>query len=136
MADEANAVDGDGVPVNYRMAFAYFVSRCGEGYGNELIREGKTPTQARNAIIHDLLAFASGEACRLARSEGREPDVTKWRIATERAFERAVIRTAKAATPAVDVDSVTGCADDQTFGDMEPDALRAAARKLLSTPEA
>lgn len=123
MDDEVSAVDEDGVPVNFRMAFAYFVSRCGEGYGKELMKEGKTPTQARNAIIHDLLAFAAGEACRVARSEGREPDVTKWRVATERAFERAVIRTAKQAEP--DADAAPGCADDQMFGNVPADVLRA-----------
>ena len=82
------------VPEDPWMAFAYFVSRCGEGFGKELLAQGKTETQARNIIIGCFLGFASGEACRVARSEGREPDIEKWRKATEDAFARASKRTA------------------------------------------
>lgn len=87
------------IPSDAREAFAYFVSRCAEGYGSELMKQGKTATQAKNAIIHHFLAFASGEACRIARSEGREPDITKWRGASDRAFERAVERTSAKTRP-------------------------------------
>jgi hypothetical protein len=87
------------VPTDPRLAFAYFVSRCGEGYGKELMLAGKTQTQARNCIIHDLLNFAAGEACRVARSEGREPDREKWLKAVTDAFERAVERTKPSIQP-------------------------------------
>lgn len=81
------------VPADPNMAFAYFVSRCAEGLGKELIAEGKTPTQAKNQIINHFLAFAAGEACRIARAEGRTPDRGKWHIAIDRAFDKALART-------------------------------------------
>lgn len=80
------------VPRDSYKAFAYFVGKCAEGFGKELIRDGKTATQARNAIIHCFLDFASGEACRIAKREGRSPDRRKWRKATDGAFDRAVKR--------------------------------------------
>lgn len=52
-----------------------------------------TDTQARNSIIADFLACAAGEACRIARSEGREPDEFLWMAAAQRAFRDANIRT-------------------------------------------
>lgn len=76
-------------------AFAYFVGKCAEGFGIELMHGGKTDTQARNTIIGCLLAFAAGEACRIARREGRDPDPTRWAKATTDAFDRAVKRTAR-----------------------------------------
>lgn len=81
-------------PVDPWGAFAYFVSKCADGFGRELIEQGKTETQARNAIIGCFLDFAAGEACRVARGEGRDPNSAKWRKATDDAFERAVKRTA------------------------------------------
>lgn len=74
-------------------AFAYFVGKCASGFGGELIAQGKTATEARNAVIGCFLDFAAGEACRIAREEGREPDPSKWRKATTGAFDRAVNRT-------------------------------------------
>lgn len=87
------------VPKDPWHAFAWFVSRCGEGFGRELMERGKTATQARNTIIGCFLDMAAGEACRLARSEGREPDPAKWRKAVDDAFERAVKRTATTMKP-------------------------------------
>lgn len=81
------------VPTDPRMAFAYFVSRCAEGYAKELLAEGKTPTEAKNAIIHHFLDFAAGEACRIAVSENRKPDHAKWHKATNAAFTKAIERT-------------------------------------------
>lgn len=83
----------ENVPDDPWYAFAYLVSRCGEGFGGELMRQGRTDTQARNAVIGCLLDFAAGEACRVARKEGREPDHSKWKNAADDAFERAVKRT-------------------------------------------
>ncbi len=82
------------VPDDPYLAFATLVSGCGNGLMKELILSGRTETQARNAVIHCFLAFASGEACRVARREGREPDKEKWTAATDKAFEKAVKRTA------------------------------------------
>jgi len=84
----------DDIPDDPYLAFATLVSRCGNGLMRELIDSGKTETQARNSVIHCFLAFASGEACRVARREGREPDKEKWTKATDSAFEKAVKRTA------------------------------------------
>lgn len=81
------------VPDDPYGAFAFFVSHCASGLYKELLEKGKTDTDARNAVIHCFLDFASGEACRVARSEGREPDHDKWRKATDDAFARAVKRT-------------------------------------------
>ena len=71
------------IPDDPYMAFAVLVSRCGNGLMKELMETGKTETQARNAVIHCFLDFASGESCRVARREGREPDRDKWRAACE-----------------------------------------------------
>lgn len=90
MADE---VDDDGVPDDPRKAFAYLVGRCCEGYGAGLIEQGRTEVEARNAIIHHFLDFAAGEACRIARSKGREPDRALWTKTVDEAFDRAVKRT-------------------------------------------
>lgn len=76
-------------------AFAFFVSKCASGFGKELIQQGRTDVQARNAVIGCFLDFAAGEACRIARREGREPDHEKWTQAVNDAFERAVKRTSK-----------------------------------------
>lgn len=76
------------------MAFATLVSKCCNGLMRELVADGKTETQARNAVIRTFLDFAAGEGCRVARREGREPDANKWAAATTDAFERAVKRTA------------------------------------------
>lgn len=94
---ETAAKSTNEVPADSAKAFAFFVNKCGAGYGGELLREGKTETEARNIIIHHFLDFAAGEACRVARREGREPDFEKWTKAVNNAFERAVKRTA---TPA------------------------------------
>ena len=83
------------IPTDSWGAFGVLVSRCASGLLNELIECGRTETQARNAIIHSFLHMAAGEACRVARREGREPDQSKWLKATEKAFERAVKRTDK-----------------------------------------
>lgn len=88
----------DKVPDDPYGAFAWFVSQCASGLYKELLEKGRTDTDARNAVIHCFLDFASGEACRIARREGREPDHDKWRKATDAAFERAVKR-AKATAP-------------------------------------
>jgi len=76
-------------------AFAWFVSHCASGFYKELLEKGKTDTEARNAVIHCFLDFAAGEACRIARRECREPGQEKWREATDKAFERAIKRTAE-----------------------------------------
>ena len=81
------------VPIAPRKAFAYFVSKCASGCGKELIEQGLTDVQACNAVIHMLLDFAAGEACRIARRDGRKPSIKKWREATKTAFEAAVERT-------------------------------------------
>lgn len=80
------------VPNDPYGAFAWFVSHCASGLYGELLERGKTDTEARNAVIHCFLDFASGEACRIAQREGRAPDHNKWREATDAAFERAVKR--------------------------------------------
>jgi hypothetical protein len=81
------------VPDDPYVAFALSVSRCASGLYKELLENGKSDTQARLAVIRCFLDFASGEACRVARGEGREPDQEKWWKATNDAFERAVKRT-------------------------------------------
>jgi len=78
------------VPADPWKAFAWFINKCASGFGTELMRDGKTATEARNAVIGCFLQMAAGEACRVARSEEREPDPAKWRAATDDAFERAV----------------------------------------------
>jgi hypothetical protein len=82
------------VPDDPYLAFAVLVGGCATGLMKELVSSGKTETQARNAVIHCFLDFASGEACRVARREGREPSKEKWTGATDRAWEKAVKRTA------------------------------------------
>lgn len=77
------------VPDDPYKAFAWMVSRCASGLCAELTKAGKTETQARNAVVHLLLRFAAGEACRIAREEGREPDPQKWLSATSGHFQRA-----------------------------------------------
>jgi hypothetical protein len=98
MTDHLPAADekADEAPINPWQAFAFFVSKCSEGFGQELMCEGKTETQARNAVIGCLLDFAAGEACRIARREGREPSHERWTKAVNDAFERAVRRTESA----------------------------------------
>lgn len=78
------------VPKDSWQAFAYFVSRCASGFHKELMEQGKTDKAARNSVIGCFLAMAAGEACRIARREGREPDHSKWRKATDDAFQRAL----------------------------------------------
>ena len=82
------------VPDDPWMAFAYLVGRCAEGLAKELLERGRSETQARNAVIRCFLDMAAGEACRQARREGREPDPSKWRKATDDSFERATKRSA------------------------------------------
>lgn len=82
------------VPADPWGAFAWFLNQCASGFARELMAQGKTETHARNAIIRCLVSAAAGEACRIARSEGREPNPTKWRQFTCTQFERAVKRTA------------------------------------------
>jgi hypothetical protein len=86
------------VPEDSYGAFAYFVSRCASGLYKELLEKGKTDVEARNAVIHCFLDFASGEACRVARGEGRDPDQDKWRQAADKAFARAIKRNASQPT--------------------------------------
>lgn len=86
----------DVAPADPWNAFAFFVGKCASGFGRELLQQGKTDTQARNAVIGCFLDFAAGEACRVARREGREPSPEKWTKAVNDAFERAVKRTAEA----------------------------------------
>ncbi len=86
------------VPRDPYGAFAWFASQCASGLYRELMEKGKTDTQSRNAVIHCFLDFAAGEACRVARREGREPNHEKWQKATDDAFERATKRTAPADT--------------------------------------
>jgi hypothetical protein len=69
------------VPDDTWKAFGYLVSRCASGAYKELVEKGRTDAQARNAVIHSFLDMASGEACRVARREGREPDREKWQKA-------------------------------------------------------
>lgn len=85
---------GPKIPDDPWKAFAYFVSRCASGFYKELVEQGKTETQARNAVIGCFLQMAAGAACRIARGEGREPAPEKWRKATKAAFDRAVKQTA------------------------------------------
>lgn len=80
-------------PLDPWKAFAFFVSKCATGFGRELMKSGKTETQARNAVVRCFLDMAAGEACRIARREGRKPDLAKWRKATNDAFDHAVERT-------------------------------------------
>lgn len=80
------------VPEDPYGAFAWMVSKCASGLYGELLQKGKTDTEARNAVIHCFLDFASGEACRVADREGRKPDQEKWRKATDDAFARACKR--------------------------------------------
>lgn len=86
------------LPADPVHAFAYRVSRCASGLLKELIEAGKTEPQARNAIIRYFLDFASGEACRVARSQGREPSRDNWLKAANDAFDKAVVRTDRAKT--------------------------------------
>jgi hypothetical protein len=65
-------------------------------YYLELLDAGKTDIEARNIIIHDLILLASCEACRIARSEDREPSRDLWHVAADWAFDLA------AAQPAVE----------------------------------
>lgn len=89
----------DQTPIDPYNAFAFFVSKCAEGFGAELMKNGKTDTQARNTIVGCFLDFAAGEACRIARREGREPDPDKLAKAVTDAFNRAVKRTARRPSP-------------------------------------
>lgn len=82
------------LPDNPHECLAVLVSRCAGGFAKEMIEAGYTATEARNMVVHHFVAFACGEACRIAREEGREPDPDKWRKATDIAFENAVERTA------------------------------------------
>ena len=84
---------GEHTPKDTWGAFGYLVSKCASGAYQELIERGKTDTQARNAIIHSFLDMASGEACRIARREGRAPDKEKWQAAIDAAWDRAIKRT-------------------------------------------
>lgn len=64
-------------------------------FANALIAgAGYNETQARNQTINLLLQMAAGEACRVARKEGREPDPNLWAAATRAAFKGAVRYTA------------------------------------------
>jgi len=81
------------VPADSWGAFTYLVGKCATGVARELVEQGKTPVQARNAVINAFIAMAAGEACRVAREEGRRPSAAKWRKATNDAFARAVKRT-------------------------------------------
>lgn len=81
------------VPEDTIGAFAWFVSHSASGAYKELLQQGRSDTEARNTIIHCFLDFASGEACRVARSEGRDPDKKKWRKATDAALKKAIERT-------------------------------------------
>lgn len=90
---EPNGAGPKRTPTDLWRAFAYFVSKCAEGFGRELLEQGKTDTEARNAVIGCFLDMAAGEACRIARREGRQPDIKKWHKATDDAFGRAVKRT-------------------------------------------
>lgn len=93
---EADAMPND-VPESPHGAFAYFLSKCVGGYGAELMRSGThTETDVRNAVVHALMACAAGEACRIARDDGREPNPEKWRSATDAVFAAAIARTALA----------------------------------------
>lgn len=78
------------VPDDPYKAFAWMVSSCASGLCAELIEDGKTETQARNAVVNLLLHFAAIEACRIARGDGREPDPQRWREATGDHFQRAL----------------------------------------------
>lgn len=87
------------VPDDPYGAFAFFVSQCASGLYQELLEKGKTDADARNAVIHCFLDFAAGEACRVARRENREPNLDKWRKATDDAFDHAVKRTEQPTPP-------------------------------------
>jgi hypothetical protein len=92
MGDEALLSE---VPEDTWGAFGYLVSRCASGVYTELVAKGKTDAEARNAVIHTFLDMACGEACRIARREGREPNKDKWQAAVDAAWSRAVKRTAQ-----------------------------------------
>ena len=89
----------DKAPIDPWKEFTFFIGKCAEGFGRELLKQGKTDAQARNVIIQCFLDFAAGEACRVARREGREPSPEKWRKAVDDAFDRAVKRTAASHQP-------------------------------------
>lgn len=86
----------DDAPTDPWNAFAFFVSKCASGFAAELVQGGKTDTEARNAVIRCFLDFAAGEACRIAKREGREPNHEKWTSAVNVAFDRAIKRTGDA----------------------------------------
>lgn len=56
---------------------------------NLITMAGQTETQARNEVIGMLTQMAAGEACRVARAEGREPDHERWRTFTDKCFSKA-----------------------------------------------
>lgn len=88
-------------PSDPNKAFAWFVSKCANGFCAEMIERGRTATQARNMVVHMFLDFAAGEACRIAREDDRKPNPEKWTTAATDAFVLAEKRTRgwKAVTP-------------------------------------
>ncbi|MFN3891942.1 MAG: hypothetical protein ACK4MV_16225 [Beijerinckiaceae bacterium] len=83
--------ENDENPISF---FASMVSRCANGLLAELKDAGLSEDQGKTKIVHLLIDFAAGEACRIARRNGREPDRDKWLAAVNRAFDEAVARTA------------------------------------------
>lgn len=68
-------------------------------FANELIYglmdQGVELPWAMSAFTHAILDIAAGTACRTRRDVlGGKPDLEKWRVVTQLAFERAVKRTA------------------------------------------
>ena len=80
-----------------RMEFAELVSAAASSLVVSLIRSGLSQAKACAVVTHTLIDFAAGSACRTRRELlGGEPDIARWRSVTDRAFERAVKRTAPA----------------------------------------
>ena len=48
------------VPNDSWGAFAFLVSKCAEGFARELVDQGKSPTQARRAVVECFLNMAAG----------------------------------------------------------------------------
>ncbi len=89
----AEELAGEEAPADPAKAFAHYLRTGAEIYGAACKKHGSTDAQARFAIVLYLLDCSADHACRAARSEGREPDKTKWAHVTAGAFDRAAALT-------------------------------------------
>lgn len=75
---------------------------CGE-FVMAAIAAGLTEAQAISTVTYMLIDCAAGAACRnRVHLLGGDPDPARWKLVTERAFERAVERTSPSETEASD----------------------------------